>query len=154
MAWFRRGPKEYCPKFETNSQDKRVQSVAVEALLPHLWRSGESVGSQLRKYFMLTLGWFLTILGIVLTPMPIPIPLIGILPFMAGLALLIHYSRNMRRFIQRVRHRVRWLSYMLEHFAHRAPKKIARILHRSHPAPIERHARIQGRPTSEIESKN
>jgi hypothetical protein len=52
-----------------------------------------------------------------------------------------------------VRHRVRWISYMLEHFAHRAPKKIARILHRSHPAPIERHARIQSRPPSEIESK-
>ena len=93
------------------------------------------------------------VVGIVVTPMPIPIPLIGILPMMAGLALLIHYSRSMRRVIQRVRHRVRWISYMLEHFAHRAPKKIARILHRSHPASIERHARIQARPPSEIESK-
>ena len=117
-------------------------------------RSGESVGSPLRKYFMLTLGWILTIVGIVVMPMPIPIPLIGALPLMAGLAILIHYSRNMRRFVQRVRHRVRWISYMLEHFARRAPKKIGRILHRSHPAPIERHARIQGRPNNEIESKN
>jgi hypothetical protein len=102
---------------------------------------------------MLALGWVLLVVGIVVTPMPIPIPLIGILPMMAGLALLIHYSRSMRRIIQRVRHRVRWISYMLEHFAHRAPKKIARILHRSHPASIERHARIQSRPPSEIESK-
>jgi hypothetical protein len=102
---------------------------------------------------MLALGWVLLVVGTVVTPMPIPIPLIGILPMMAGLALLIHYSRSMRRIIQRVRHRVRWISYMLEHFAHRAPKKIARILHRSHPAPIERHARIQSRPPSEIESK-
>jgi hypothetical protein len=114
----------------------------------------DRVGSELRKYFMLTVGWILTVVGIVVTPMPIPIPLIGLLPFTAGLAILIHYSRTMRRVIQRVRHRVRWLSYMLEHFAHRLPKKIARILHRSHPAPIERHARIQSRPSEEIEGKN
>jgi hypothetical protein len=53
-----------------------------------------------------------------------------------------------------VRHRVRWLSYMLEHFAHRAPKKIRAILARSHPKSIERHARIQSRPPREIEGKN
>ena len=112
------------------------------------------VGSPLLKYFMLALGWVLTIVGIVVMPMPIPIPLIGALPLMAGLAILIHYSRSMRRMVQRVRHRVRWISYMLEHFARRAPKKIGRILHRSHPAPIERRARIQSRPPQEIESKN
>jgi hypothetical protein len=110
--------------------------------------------SQLQKYFMLTLGWILTVVGIVVMPLPIPIPLIGLLPLTAGLAILIHYSRSMRRVIQRVRHRVRWLSYMLEHFAHRLPKKIARILHRSHPAPIERHARKQSRPPAQIEGKN
>ena len=108
----------------------------------------------LRTYFMLTVGWILTLVGIVVTPMPIPIPLIGLLPLMAGLAILIHYSRRMRRLIQRVRHRVRWLSYMLEHFAHRAPKKIAAILARSHPKSIERHARIQSRQPSDAESKN
>jgi hypothetical protein len=109
------------------------------------------VRSKLRKYFMLTLGWVLTLVGIVVTPMPIPIPLIGLLPLMAGLAILINYSRTMRRLIQRARHRVRWVSYMIEHMAKRAPKKIAQILHRSHPASIERHARIQSRPTSESE---
>jgi hypothetical protein len=103
---------------------------------------------------MLTLGWILTIVGLVVTPMPIPIPLIGLLPLMAGLAILIHYSRRMRRLVQRVRHRVRWLSYMLEHFAHRAPKKIRAILARSHPKSIERHARIQSRSPREIEGKN
>jgi len=106
-------------------------------------------GFTLRKYFMLALGWVLTLVGIVVTPMPIPIPLIGLLPLMAGLAILINYSRSMRRFIQRARHRVRWVSYMIEHMAKRAPKKIAQILHRSHPAPIERHARIQSRPPIE-----
>lgn len=116
--------------------------------------TGQRVGSPLLKYFMLAVGWVLTIVGIVVMPMPIPIPLIGALPLMAGLAILIHYSRTMRRFVQRVRHRVRWISYMLEHFARRAPKKIGRILHRSHPAPLERHARIQSRPSQEIEGKN
>jgi hypothetical protein len=43
---------------------------------------------------------------------------------------------------------------MLEHFAHRAPKKIAAILARSHPRSIERHARLQSRPPSDAEGKN
>src|SRR5258708_18269458 len=67
------------------------------------------VGSDLRKFFMLALGWVLTLVGIVVTPMPIPIPLIGLLPLMAGPAILIHYSRPMRPFSQRLRHRVRLL---------------------------------------------
>ena len=119
-----------------------------------MYQEPRIVGSYLKKFFMLALGWVLTLVGIVVTPMPIPIPLIGILPFMAGLAILIHYSRTMRRVIQRVRHRVRWLSYMLEHFAHRAPKKIARILHRSHPRSIERHERLQARAPTDSESDN
>ena len=110
---------------------------------------GRFAGSALRKYFMLTIGWVLTLVGIVVTPMPIPIPLIGLLPLMSGLAILINNSSAIRRIIQRARHRVRWISYMLEHMARRAPRKIAQILHRSHPAPIERHERIQARPTVE-----
>jgi hypothetical protein len=97
------------------------------------------------RFFILVAGWLLTIVGVVLTPMPIPIPLIGVLPLMAGLAILINYSRLMRRVIQRVRHRVRWFSYMIEHMAHRLPKNISRILHRSHPAPIVRKERIMTR---------
>ena len=109
-------------------------------------------GRILRKILYLTAGWLLTIIGAVLTPMPIPIPLIGLLPLMAGLAILINHSRTMRRFIQRARHRVRWFSYMLEHFAHRAPKRIRAILARSHPRSIERHARINTRPPGEDDS--
>jgi hypothetical protein len=102
-----------------------------------------------RKIFFLTIGWLLTLLGILITPMPIPIPLIGILPLMAGLSILIHHSRFMRRAIQRIRHRVRWFSYMMEHFAHRLPKTISKILHRSHPASIVRKERIAARPPGE-----
>lgn len=100
----------------------------------------------MRKALILTAGGMLTVTGIVLTPMPIPIPLIGILPLGAGLAILIQHSRRARRFIQRLRHRIRWFSYMLEHVAHRGPKAIGRILHRSHPAPIVRKERIMTRP--------
>ena len=103
----------------------------------------------MRKVLILTAGWLLTLIGIVVTPMPIPIPLIGLLPLLAGLAILINHSRTMRRIIQRIRHRVRWLSYMIEHGAHRLPKNISRILHRSHPAAILRKERINTRPPDE-----
>lgn len=106
----------------------------------------------MRKILILAAGWLLTLIGVVVTPMPIPIPLIGLLPLCAGLAILINHSRGMRRFVQRVRHRVRWFSFMLEHFAHRLPRKIAQILHRSHPAPIERRIRINTRPPADSES--
>ena len=105
----------------------------------------------MRKILLLAAGWLLTLIGIVVTPMPIPIPLIGLLPLLAGLAILINNSRTMRRAIQRVRHRVRWLSYMIEHGAHRLPKSIARILHRSHPAAILRKERITARPPGDTE---
>ena len=98
-----------------------------------------------RKTVILAAGWILTLVGAILTPAPIPIPLIGIVPLTAGLAILIHHSRTMRRAIQRARHRVRWFSFMLEHFARRAPKKIGQIIHRSHPAPIRRKERIEGK---------
>lgn len=99
----------------------------------------------LRKILILAAGWVLTVFGAILTVTPVPIPLIGLLPLTAGLAILIHHSRTMRRAIQRMRHRVRWFSYMLEHFAHRLPRTIARILHRSHPGPIVRKERIAAR---------
>jgi hypothetical protein len=122
-----------------------------------MYAAAQIGGYRLRKILMLTLGWVLTVIGIVLTPAPIPIPLAGLLPLAAGLALLINYSRTMRRIVQRIRHRVRWLSYMIEHMAHRAPKKIGQILHRSRPHAIERKERIMTRPPEgemeQIESK-
>jgi len=107
----------------------------------------------MRKVLILAAGWILTLLGVLITPMPIPIPLIGMLPLMAGLAILIHHSRTMRRAIQRIRHRVRWFSYMMEHFAHRLPRTIANILHRSHPGPIVRKERIETRNDPEPQEK-
>ena len=106
----------------------------------------------MRKFLILAAGWVLTVFGAILTFTPVPIPLIGLLPFSAGLAILIHHSRAMRRVVQRVRHRVRWFSYMLEHFARRAPRRIGQILHRSHPAAIIRKHRITTRNDGEGES--
>ncbi|HEX4301428.1 MAG TPA: hypothetical protein VHZ78_01450 [Rhizomicrobium sp.] len=128
-----------------------TEAVAAAAALAQVWLASNHE-PDLRKILILTAGWVLTILGAVITPMPIPIPLIGLLPLTAGLAILINNSRTMRRAIQRIRHRVRWLSYMLEHFAHRLPKKIAQTLHRSHPAPIARKERIATRPPGDAES--
>ena len=124
--------------------------IAPRALLAHVWISKVG-GHRLRKILMLTLGWVLTLIGIVLTPAPIPIPLAGLLPLAAGLAILIHYSRTMRRVVQRIRHRVRWFSYMIEHAAHRLPKKIGQILHRSRPHAIERKERIMTRLPAQAE---
>ena len=105
----------------------------------------------MRRILLLTLGWVLTIFGAVLCVTPVPIPMIGLLPLGAGLAFLIENSRTMRRAIQRVRHRVRWFSFMLEHFTRRGPKALGRILHRSHPASIVRKERIDTRIPSEGE---
>jgi hypothetical protein len=110
---------------------------------------GPPRGLGLRKIVLLTAGWILTVFGAVLCVTPVPIPMIGLLPFAAGLAILIDTSRTMRRLIQRIRHRVRWFSYMLEHFTRRGPKVIGRILHRSHPAPLARKERIATRSQSE-----
>ncbi len=105
----------------------------------------------MRRILILAAGWVLTVFGAVLCVTPVPIPLIGLLPFSAGLAILIHYSRTMRRAVQRARHRVRWFSYMLEHFARRAPKGIGKILHRSHPASILRKERIDTKSDAEAD---
>ncbi len=136
-----------CQKWYKARQGRRA-GVLWQTVLP-----ADSDGCVLRKYLILAAGWLLTIIGAVLTPMPIPIPLIGLLPLMAGLAILINHSRPMRRFIQRLRHRVRWFSHMIERFAHRLPDSIRLILARSHPASIERHARINTRVAERIEGE-
>jgi hypothetical protein len=118
-----------------------------------MYEAAQIGGCGLRKIVMLTLGWLLTVVGIILTPAPIPIPLAGLLPLAAGLAILINHSRTMRRIIQRIRHRVRWFSYMIEHAAHRLPKKMGQILHRSRPHAIARKERIMTRPPGEFESE-
>ena len=42
----------------------------------------------MRKLLLMTVGWCLVAIGIVLTPAPVPIPLIGVLPLLVGCAIL------------------------------------------------------------------
>jgi hypothetical protein len=95
----------------------------------------------LRKFLYLILGWTLLIVGLALTPAPVPIPLIGIVPLLLGCAILSQHSRRFRRFFQWLRHRYRFISRWLENFAHRAPASVHRMLRRTNPRAIERFLR-------------
>ena len=100
-----------------------------------------------QKTFWLTVGWVLVGVGIVLLPAPIPVPLIGIMPLLTGLAILTTHSKSMRRRLQFVRHRFDWLSRFFDSLAHRVPLMVKSMIHRTRPHAIHRHARIQARRT-------
>lgn len=102
-----------------------------------------------QRTFWLGIGWVLVVVGIVLLPAPIPIPLIGILPVLTGLAILTTHSKNMRRRLQYIRHRFDWLSRLFDSFAHRVPLMVKSMIHRTRPHAIHRHARIQARRDTE-----
>jgi hypothetical protein len=102
-----------------------------------------------QRTFWLGIGWLLVVVGIVLLPAPIPIPLIGILPLLTGLAILTTHSKNMRRRLQYIRHRFDWLSRLFDSFAHRVPLMVKSMIHRTRPHAIHRHARIQARRDAE-----
>jgi hypothetical protein len=102
-----------------------------------------------QRTFWLGIGWVLVVVGIVLLPAPIPIPLIGILPLLTGLAILTTHSKNMRRRLQYIRHRFDWLSRLFDSFAHRVPLMVKSMIHRTRPHAIHRHARIQARRDTE-----
>jgi hypothetical protein len=91
----------------------------------------------------------LVVAGIVLLPAPIPIPLIGIMPLLTGLAILTTHSKNMRRRLQYLRHRFEWLSRLFDRLAHRVPLMVKSMIHRTRPHAIHRHTRIQARRDSD-----
>jgi hypothetical protein len=102
-----------------------------------------------QRTFWLGIGWLLVVVGIVLLPAPIPVPLIGVLPLLTGLAILTTHSKNMRRRLQFVRHRFDWLSRLFDSFAHRVPLMVKSMIHRTRPHAIHRQARIQARRDTE-----
>jgi Putative transmembrane protein (PGPGW) len=102
-----------------------------------------------QKTFWLILGWTLVVIGFVLLPAPIPVPLIGIMPILIGLAILTTHSKNMRRRLQYLRHRFDWLSCRLDNLAHRVPEMVKSMIHRTRPHAIHRHTRIQSRRNGE-----
>ncbi|HEY4125190.1 MAG TPA: hypothetical protein VGM36_11285 [Rhizomicrobium sp.] len=99
----------------------------------------------MRRVFYLVLGWSLLIFGALITPMPIPIPLIGIVPFLVGCAILSQHSKVFRRFLQYVRHRFEWFSQTIEGVAHRMPQMVKHMIRRTNPRAHVRLARMRAR---------
>ena len=102
-----------------------------------------------QKTVWLVIGWVLVVVGVVLLPAPIPVPLIGIMPLLTGLAILTTHSKTMRRRLQYIRHKFDWLSRLFDRFAHRVPLMVKSMIHRTRPQALHRHARMQARRDSE-----
>jgi len=101
-----------------------------------------------QKTFWLVIGWVLVIAGVVLLPAPIPVPLVGMMPLLSGLAILTTHSKSMRRRLQYIRHKFDWLSRLFDRFAHRVPLMVKSMIHRTRPHALHRHARMQARRDS------
>jgi len=102
----------------------------------------------MRRIFFVVLGWTLIVIGAVITPTPIPIPLIGFGPILIGCAILTAHSKSFRRGLQRLRHRLGWLSRRFDHFTERGPLAVRHMVRRTHPVVIMRHARMRDRRKS------
>lgn len=83
--------------------------------------------------------------GAVLVFAPIPIPLIGTAPLLAGAAILSANSKSFRRTVQGLRHRFTFLSRWLERFLHRAPRIVRVMIRRTRPTALYRRARMRRR---------
>jgi hypothetical protein len=80
--------------------------------------------------------------GLVLTPAPIPIPLIGVVPLLVGCAILSANSKNFRRMLQRLRHRFAFMSRWLDGVRHRMPRDVKTMIRRTNPRALFRLARL------------
>jgi uncharacterized membrane protein YbaN (DUF454 family) len=99
----------------------------------------------MRRIIYLIVGWGLLIFGAAITPMPIPIPLIGLVPFLLGCAILSQHSKVFRRFLQYLRHRFQWFSKAIEGPAHRMPVMVRHMIRRTNPIAHVRLARLRAR---------
>ena len=96
-----------------------------------------------QKILWLVCGWMLVAAGSVLLFVPIPVPLVGVMPILIGLAILTTHSKPVRRRLQFARHRFDWLSHAFERFAHRTPLMVKSMIRRTRPRAILRHARLR-----------
>ena len=99
----------------------------------------------MRRIFFVGLGWTLIVIGAVITPMPVPVPMIGFGPILIGSAILTAHSKSFRRGLQRVRARFHWLSRSFDQFRERGPRAIRHMVHRTRPSVLLRHARMRSR---------
>lgn len=86
---------------------------------------------------MIGFGWMLLVPGIVLTPLPPPFTF-GIFLLVPGLAILIAYSKDMRRLVQALRARWGLLDRVLNAWENRVPGWMGRSLKRTNPGPVRR----------------
>ncbi|MGB8363408.1 MAG: hypothetical protein WCE20_02615 [Rhizomicrobium sp.] len=106
----------------------------------------------MKKFLILAGGWIVTIVGGILTPIPLPLPFpLGIMMFLAGCAILTTHSKTFRRGVQYIRHHNAWLSRALETITHRAPNRVKEMVHRTRPRAHGRHARMRARHAGEID---
>jgi hypothetical protein len=103
---------------------------------------GARIGIVHRTFWLIT-GWLMVVVGVLLLPAPIPVPLIGIMPLLIGLAILCTHSKPVRRRLQYARHKFDWLSRAFDRFAHRGPEMVKHMIHRTRPLAFIRHARRQ-----------
>jgi hypothetical protein len=103
----------------------------------------------MRRFLLISLGFFLTGFGTAICLIPLPLPPVGITSLIGGLTLLVANSRKARRGIQRARHHSALLSRTLEHCAARAPQGIRRTLSRTRPDAIARQMQISALSAAE-----
>jgi hypothetical protein len=104
-------------------------------------------GREARRIFMVALSILLMAAGLLISPLPVPLP-IGFGTFLFGCAILVTYSKSSRRFVQYLRHRNDWLSRTLDYASRRAPQKARAVLYRTRPNALRRHARLRDRRKS------
>ena len=97
----------------------------------------------MRRILFLVLGWLCLVGGFLMCFVPLPIPLIGIVPFLVGAAILSKHSKAFRRAFQYVRHRFEWFSKMIEGVAHRTPGMVKHMIRRTNPVAHVRLARMR-----------
>jgi hypothetical protein len=104
----------------------------------------------MKKILILTGGWIVTIVGGLLTPIPLPLPFpLGIMMFLVGCAILTTHSKMFRRWVQHLRHRNGWLSRGLVFVTRRAPERVRMMEAVTRPVALGRHARMRARRDGE-----
>jgi hypothetical protein len=100
----------------------------------------------IRKTLILAGGWTVTVVGALLTPIPLPLPFpLGIMMFLVGCAILTTHSKPFRRGVQRLRHRIGWLSRGLEWLTRRAPTRVKTMEAATRPVALGRFTRMRMR---------
>ncbi|GEM_PF-1311519 len=94
----------------------------------------------IKRWALLAIGWFLTITGAVITPLPPPFAFGFVLLFI-GLYILSSQSKIVRRWIQWSRHRFPKFSRQMDNLKPRMPERMRGFITRTRPLAIDRMRR-------------